>query len=212
MRNESSPPDILAAKIADAIEALPPSTGRRLVAIAGPPGAGKSTVAACTQKELQDRGTPAGLFSMDGFHYDNAILSARDLMARKGAPETFDVPGIKSMLSRLLREGEVAVPEFDRALDTAIAARSLISSEHQTVIVEGNYLLLNEPGWADLHDFWALTVFLDIPLQTLESRLIDRWIAFGLDPEAAKERALSNDIRNARHVLENSIPADIVLT
>ncbi len=212
MRNDSSPPDILAAKIADAIEALPPSTGRRLVAVAGPPGVGKSTVAAFVRQELQDRGTPAGLFSMDGFHYDNAILSACDLMARKGAPETFDVPGIKSMLSRLLREGEVAVPEFDRALDTAIAARSLISSEQRTVIVEGNYLLLNEPGWVDLHEYWALTVFLDVPLQTLESRLIDRWIAFGLDPEAAKERALSNDIRNARHVLENSIPADIVLT
>ncbi len=212
MRDDSSPPDILAAKIADAIEALPPSTGRRLVAIAGPPGAGKSTVAARTRQELQDRGTPAGLFSMDGFHYDNAILSARDLIVRKGAPETFDVPGIKSMLSRLLKESEVAVPEFDRALDKAIAARSLISSEQRTVIVEGNYLLLNEPGWADLHEFWALTVFLDVPLQTLEARLIDRWIAFGLDPEAAKERALSNDIRNARRILENSIPADIVLT
>ncbi|MEX0320509.1 MAG: AAA family ATPase [Ruegeria sp.] len=211
MTSESSAPDILARQIADAVCALPPASDRRLVAIAGPPGAGKSTVTALAQQEIQTRGTPTGIISMDGFHYDNAILSARDLLHRKGAPETFDVAGFRALLARLFAEDEIAIPEFDRTLDKAIAARSVLSRDQRVILVEGNYLLLNAPGWSDLHDLWALRVFLEVPLETLEARLTARWVEHGFGPEEARARALTNDIKNARLVLESSVPGDIAL-
>ena len=71
---------------------------RFLVAIAGPPGAGKSRLAA----ELHDilpEGTSA-VVPMDGFHFDNAVLEQRGLSARKGAPETFDFAGFEALLKR----------------------------------------------------------------------------------------------------------------
>lgn len=212
MTETASSPETLARAIADAVAALPPASNRQLVAIAGAPGAGKSTVSELTRKELASRGIPAGLIYMDGFHLDNAILSERNLIERKGAPETFDVAGFHALVLRLRSEGEVAVPEFDRQLDVSISARSMITEDQRVVLVEGNYLLLDEPGWSDLNDLWSLKIFLDVDLQTLEARLTDRWLSFGLPLEAAKARALSNDIPNAKRVLQNSSPGDLVLT
>ncbi len=205
-------PQDLAEQIAGAAAELAAGEIRQLIAVAGPPGAGKSTVAALARQALLARGIPAGLLPMDGFHYDNRILSARGQLHRKGAPETFDLSGFHAMLRRLLVEETVAVPEFDRALDKAVAACSLITPDQRIVIVEGNYLLLDEPGWRDLRDLWALTAFLDVPLPTLEARLLHRWTDLGLSRDEAERRAQVNDIPNARQVLRNSGPSDIVLS
>jgi pantothenate kinase len=51
---------------------------------------------------------------MDGFHLDNAILTARGLLPRKGAPETFDALGFVRMVERLGTDAEVVIPGFDR--------------------------------------------------------------------------------------------------
>lgn len=206
----STAPD-LAQQIAEAVRALPDQKTRQLVAIAGPPGAGKTTIAALARDMLQRQGIATGLVSMDGFHYDNAILIKRGLLDRKGAPETFDIAGFQAILHRLLTEDEVAVPEFEREIDKAIAARGLVAPEQKLVLVEGNYLLLEEAGWANLAQIWALSVFLDVDLPTLEDRLTARWLDHGLPPDAAHARALANDIPNAKRILSNSRPADIVL-
>jgi len=206
-----SDPTALARKAAQAVIALPPSATRTVIALAGPPGAGKSTVGKALQAALTQQGLPTGLLPMDGFHYDNAILDARGLRARKGAPETFDLNGFLAMLARLPHEDEIAIPTFDRTLDKAIAGSDLIRAEHKTVIVEGNYLLLDEPGWKDCRKYWALRVFLDVPMAEIEARLVQRWLDHGLDPQAARDRAEQNDLPNARRVVENVSEVDVVL-
>ena len=182
--------------------------GRRLIAIAGPPAAGKSTVAEEVARLL---GETATLVPMDGFHFSNDILDARGLRARKGAPETFDLTGFKSLLSRLRVESEVAVPTFDRALDVSIGSSVLVEPQHDLIVVEGNYLLLDEPGWRDLAGFWDLSVFLSVPFETLETRLIQRWLDHGMEEDAARHRAMSNDIPNALRVVENVQAADLIV-
>lgn len=122
--------------------------GRLLIALAGPPGAGKSTCAEQLAVLLNSEGAPmAAVFPMDGYHFDDRVLDARGLRAHKGAPETFDVAGLRHMLERLRlnEEGEIAVPVFDRTLEIARAGARLISREVKVLIVEGNYLLLNTP-------------------------------------------------------------------
>ena len=103
------------------------------------------------------------------------------------------------------------MPEFDRTRDVAIAARAIIGRDQRIILVEGNYLLLNAPGWSELNRYWALSVLLSAPLDTLEKRLTDRWLNHGHDARQARARALSNDIPNARFVLENSISPDLRL-
>ncbi|WP_340638110.1 hypothetical protein [Salinicola tamaricis] len=119
---------------------------RTLVAIAGPPAAGKSTLAEalCARIDALRPGYVA-LVPMDGYHFDNAVLIPQGQLDIKGAPETFDVAGLSHDLARLRRDdGPVAVPLFDRPLDLARARRArLIQPGHRLVLVEGNYLLLD---------------------------------------------------------------------
>lgn len=147
---------------------------------------------------------------MDGFHLDNAILDERGLRHRKGSPDTFDVDGFASLLARLSSPSpvDVAIPIFDRSRDLAIAGARWVRSDTEVIIVEGNYLLLNRPGWRDLRDTFDVTVMLDAEPAILESRLVQRWLDHGLSASDARERAESNDLPNAQTVLTQSYPAD----
>jgi len=194
--------------LAARVRVTKPKARRLLIAIAGPPASGKSTLAADLVAAL---GPDAALVPMDGFHLDNRILDARGLRPRKGAPETFDAAGFTHMIRRLATEAEVIIPVFDRPRDIAIAGAAAIDAQTKIAIVEGNYLLLNDATWTDLHPLWDLTVFLNVPTATLTHRLIQRWLDNDHTPEQAETRARSNDIPNALRVARNSIAADITL-
>jgi pantothenate kinase len=196
----------LAARIAALAGAAP---GRVLVAIAGAPGAGKSTLAEALVARL---GPDAALVPMDGFHLDNAILDARGRRFHKGAPDTFDVAGLLSTLQRLKAGGEVIVPIFDRDRDLSIGSARVVAPEARIIVAEGNYLLLRDAPWTSLAPLWDLTLFLDIPEAELERRLIARWTHHGLPPAEGRRRAFDNDIPNARTVIARSAPADVTLT
>jgi pantothenate kinase len=192
----------------DAIVAASSATdGRVLIAIAGPPGAGKSTLAAA----LADQVAGAAVVPMDGFHLDNMVLEQRGLLARKGAPESFDAAGFLNMVTRLKRGEEVVIPVFDRARDIAIAGARVIGPEQRVLLIEGNYLLLDRAPWNGLAGCWDLTIGIEVPLPELEARLVQRWRDHGLMQAAAVARAMGNDIPNAQLVVAGSVSADLVI-
>lgn len=203
--------DALARRILDEAE------GRRrfVVAVAGPPGAGKSTLVETLRDAVEAVAGEvcSAVVPMDGFHYDNAILDMRGDRARKGAAFTFDVAGYAAALDRIRRaDGPVAVPVFDRALDLARAGARIVEERHRIVLTEGNYLLLDEEPWAALASRFDLTILLDVPDIVLERRLVDRWLDHGLGRQDAVRRAHSNDLVNARLVMTRRRTADVILT
>ena len=187
-------------------------TGNRVIsAIAGPPGAGKSTLAEQIVDALNcaEPGS-AAILPMDGYHYDDMLLVPRGLRQRKGSPETFDAAGFAHMLMRLRQnaESEIAVPVFDRSIEIARAGARMIPQSVRYIIAEGNYLLLDEGRWRDLHPHYDLTVMIREPDVVLRARLEDRWKNL-----TAEERAWKldgNDLPNGRRVMEGSIAPDFV--
>ena len=185
---------------------------RFIIAVAGPPGAGKSTLSKQLVQMLKTRSIQSCIISMDGFHLENSILKRLGLLDRKGSPTTFDVPAFIQVMKRLAAyESDVAIPKFDRKKDISIARASIVSTQDKILIVEGNYLLLNDEQWVELQDIWDETVFINPGMDVLEKRLIDRWLSYGMDNESAKNRAFGNDIPNAKNIIENSLPANILI-
>ena len=187
-------------------------TERHITAVAGPPGAGKSTIADALADKLNaaEPGS-AAVFPMDGYHFDDAILIARGWRARKGAPHTFDVGGFARMLERLREdsEDEIAVPVFDRSIEIARNAARFIPSAVRHLIVEGNYLLLDTPGWNELAQYFDTTVFLDVPMEDIQRRLEDRWV--DLAGEELRVKMEENDLPNAELVVTQSRLANFTI-
>ena len=191
----------------DRIARAPRRGLRRVVALAGPPASGKSTLGAALAEAVPG----AQVVPMDGFHLDDRVLEARGLRQRKGAPETFDAAGCAHLVRRLATEPEVVHPIFDRAREIAIAGAGVVGPDCGTAIVEGNWLLLERDPWRGLRDIWDLTIRLDVPEEVLRARLTARWQGHGREAEAARHWIESNDLPNARTFAALSGPADIVL-
>jgi len=185
---------------------------RHIVALAGPPAAGKSTVAQRLCKHLNDQGDSCAIVPMDGYHLDNTILEAKGLLARKGSPNTFDVDGFAHLVSRLQdTSSPIYLPVFDRQRDIAIAGATAIAPDCKVILVEGNYLALSSEPWNKLREQWDTTVFINPGLEVIEERILDRWIQHGMDFSDAIDRARDNDLPNAKTVINGyaAKPSDI---
>ncbi len=186
---------------------------RRIIGIAGAPGAGKSTYAERLVAESERDGVPAAYLPMDGFHLADVSLRALRILDRKGAPETFDAWGYAALLQRIrTADHTVWAPGFERELEQPVAGAIAVPAEVALVVTEGNYLLLDRPEWgavrAQLDEVW----FLDAPDDVRRPRLVARHIAFGKSPAEAEAWVARVDDVNAALVTAGRGHADRVVT
>lgn len=202
------------AQLANLLEARAAAGRRVIAALAGAPGSGKSTLADKLVGKLNGRRPGlAAVLPMDGYHYDDLHLVPAGLRPRKGAPMTFDVGGLYHTLKRLRDrdEAEVAVPVFDRKIEIARAGARLIPREVPVIVVEGNWLLLNQPPWDRLRPVFDVTVMVEVPEHVLRARLRGRWERLGLTEAEIVEKLEENDLPNGRWVRDGSVAADLVI-
>ena len=197
------------------------SPGRRIVIfLAAPPGTGKTTLALFLERlaaRLSDMPRVQAL-GMDGFHYPNAYLDShvvteggerKLLRARKGAPFTFDVDALARAITDLRSASPKPWPAYSRERHDVVPAAIGITGE--IVLVEGNYLLLDEPRWRDLAAMADQTIFLSAREDMLRNRLVGRKVAGGMARADAEAWYEASDGKNVRAVLGARLPADIEL-
>jgi putative kinase len=194
--------------------------GRAVVLLAGPPGCGKSTLAALWEElARRQRGPLLQALPLDGFHYPNAVLDARtvsrdgrevSLRLLKGSPESYDLESLARHL-RDLHEGQTpAWPIYDRTVHEPVPSGIAVAREG-VLVVEGNYLLLDEPGWRELAAFKDLGVFLECREEDARSDILARHVRGGRTPEDAARHYAFNDEPNRRRILAARHGVDIVL-
>jgi pantothenate kinase len=175
---------------------------RRLLGLVGPPGAGKSTLAAALHAAAPTR---TQVVPMDGFHLAHVALTRLGRADRKGAPDTFDASGFVALLRRLRQQGPdevVYAPEFRREIEEPVAGAIAIQPDTPLLIVEGNYLLLDEGPWAAVTACLDEVWYVDVDEALRLSRLLARHERFGRSPQAARDWVAQTDEPNARRIAE----------
>ena len=185
--------------------------GRRLLGVAGPPGAGKSTLAAILARAL---GPACAVVPMDGFHLAQSELLRLGRADRKGAPDTFDAAGYVALLRRLGAEREATVwaPAFRREISEPIAGAVAVTPDVVLVVTEGNYLLDVAGAWAEVRLLCDEVWYVDVPNDVRVARLVARHVAFGRTPADAEAWVRRSDEANARRVAATRSRADRLIS
>lgn len=192
---------------------------RVLVYLAASPGVGKSTLSSFLEfisknnediEEIQAIG-------LDGFHYhqeyiknNKTIIDGKEvpMVEVKGCPETFNLDKLRSKILSLKNEN-IKWPIYDRNLHDVVEDKVLVTKN--IILIEGNWLLLNEDGWRDLKEYCDYSIFINADEEMLKDRLIQRKRRGGLSEDAAIKFYEKSDSKNVKRVLNNSLKADLEL-
>jgi len=190
---------------------------RKVIAyLVAPPGSGKSTLAQFLEWLSRQRSEVDNIraLGMDGFHFSAAYMNVTEIerdgkkfLMRdvKGAPETFDVDLLVDKIRQLRQEG-ADWNIYDRRIHDVLP--DYMSVEDDIILLEGNYLLLNEPRWTNVRVLCDYSIFIDADAEILRERIVGRKILGGYSREDAEKFFDFSDGKNIERVLKNSARAD----
>jgi len=197
---------------------------RVVVVLAGPPGSGKTTIATEVIARLNASSTApfAAVVPMDGFHLSRATLgsmpNSAEAYARRGASWTFDEAGVLNVVENLSKSRfetpeTILAPSFDHAVKDPVEGGIILSPDVKFVLLEGNYLLLNEEPWSRIKGLVDEAWFVDVDPILAKGRIAKRHIKSGIETtwEDAVRRAEGNDLLNGVVIREKLVRPDVLV-
>ncbi|KAI1763503.1 hypothetical protein GGR53DRAFT_520942 [Hypoxylon sp. FL1150] len=183
------------------------SPSRLLIALAGAPGSGKTTIALQVLKRINALAEhpKTNVISADGFHLSLATLralpNATEAIARRGVAWTFDGAGIVALVRKLRNAAgreTVLAPTFDHAIKDPVEGGLTIDKDVEICIIEGNYLLCEEEPWREIAELVDDRWLVSVDPQLARKRVAARHLAAGIETtmDAALKRTDENDLVN----------------
>jgi len=149
-----------------------------VIAVAGSVAVGKSTFARVLRALLAQAGRTVELVATDGFLWPTAILEKRNLMHRKGFPESYDLERMLVSLAEL-KEGklELRVPVYSHELYDIVPGQFQTINQPQILILEGLNVLQgsSRDGAAVAADYFDFSVYLDADENDVEQWYVERF-------------------------------------
>ena len=155
-----------------------------IIGLAGSVAVGKSTAARLLQLLLQRWSShpKVDLVSTDGFLHPNAVLQDRDIMDKKGFPESFDREALLHFLSQIKGgAGKVKAPVYSHLVYDVVPDEFVEVDRPDILIVEGLNVLQTgtlKPGGTDdfVSDYFDFSIYLDAPRDIIRQWYIDRFL------------------------------------
>ncbi len=198
-----------------------------VIGVAGSVAVGKSTFARILQTLLSrwPDHPRVDLITTDGFLYPNRVLFERDIMHRKGFPESYDTKRLLSFLRQLKSgEAEVTAPVYSHVVYDIVDGEEARIAHPDILILEGlNVLQVALDSTEFVSDYFDFSIYVDADETDIEEWYIQRFIALRetifqdpqsffrhyahltLDEAVATARTIWHDI-NGLNLKENIAP------
>jgi len=156
-----------------------------VIGLAGSVAAGKSTTARVLQALLArwPSHPNVALVPTDGFLFPNDTLEARDLMGRKGFPESYDLGRLLNFLAEVKSGKErVEAPLYSHLVYDVLPDQTLVVEQPDIVIVEGLNVLqparLPKDGEVIpfVSDFFDFSIYIDASEDLVETWYVERFL------------------------------------
>jgi type I pantothenate kinase len=214
------------SRVKDAFLGRPAGRAPYVIAVAGSVAVGKSTFARVLRALLArwPDHPRVELVTTDGFLHPNKELQRRDLMGRKGFPESYDLRRMIRFLADL-KAGEptVEAPVYSHMIYDIVPGQCQIVSRPDVLIFEGLNVLQAALAPVVASDFFDFSVYIDADETDIESWYVERFLllqrtAFQTpasffhrykDLSEADATAIAHDIWqkiNLRNLVENIFP------
>jgi len=155
-----------------------------VIGVAGSVAVGKSTFARILQALLArwPDHPKVDLITTDGFLYPNHVLEERDLMNRKGFPESYDTRALLKFL-RDLKSGQATVeaPVYSHVVYDIVEGETAKVCQPDILILEGlNVLQVGAPGndaAEFVSDYFDFSIYIDALEADIEKWYVDRFLS-----------------------------------
>ena len=172
------------AQVTDNFVGRPPAPRPYVIAVAGSVAVGKSTVARVLHALLSrwPDHPRVELVTTDGFLWPTACLQQRDLMLRKGFPESYDMGRMIEFLVDVVAGGRAAAPVYSHETYDVVPGAAKEVDQPDILIFEGlNVLQIGDrpegrsaPAFS-ASDFFDLSIYVDADPADIEHWYVDRF-------------------------------------
>ena len=185
------------AAVTDTFLGTAPAQLPYVVGIGGSVAVGKSTTARLLQKLLSSwsEHTDVDLVTTDGFLYPNAELERRDIMHRKGFPESYDTAALLAFLQDVKSGAEhVDAPVYSHLAHDIVPSEKVTICRPQVLIVEGLNVLhgSGRPDHRVVSDYFDFSLYVDAEPESIKSWYVERFLAL-------RDSVFTNPLSYFRH-------------